>query len=267
MVINLKVNKTTGAYACYSNDCFSNKANKLLLYKYLGSLNRFSNNNRFNYKSIVKEYVKPLLITEAVKLATVIKPPKVEIVTKGNLQYTYYYHSNFQRLERIDYLDKSSKKKCFPQHYNKDTYSWHYGISDSFNTFCSQRFNGTVHIVPEGSKNAYKVIQQGYSAFSFQQYNEVEITNGLQQINPSTVILLLDNDLVSLPKQNKVRDIAWKLGISTITIDIKDLWVIADIKEDCVKGADIYDLLMIKPYIDLKNLINTYISDKKKSIS
>lgn len=260
MVINLKVNKNTGAYACYSNDCFSNKTNRLLLYKYLGSLNRF-NNNRFSYKNIVKEYAVPKLITNTVKLATVIKTPKVELIVKGNKQFTYYYHSNFQRLERIDFLDKSEKKKCFPQYYNKDIYNWCYGISDSFKPFCSQRFNESVHIVTEGAKNAYKVIQTGYSAFSFQQYNETEITKGLNLIKPSSIILLLDNDLVSLSKQNKIRDIAWKLDINTLTIDIKDLWILANITEDCTKGADIYDLLLIKPDIDLEALINKYISN------
>ena len=175
------------------------------------------------------------------------------------MQYTYYYHSNFQRLERIDYLDKSSKKKCFPQHYNKDTYSWCYGISDSFKPFGSQRFKGSVHIVPEGAKNAYKVIQQGYSAFSFQQYNDVEITKGLELIKPSAIILLLDNDLVSLAKQNKIRDIAWTLNISTLTIDIIDIYDILNIKEKCIKGADIYDLLMYKTDVDLENLVNEYI--------
>lgn len=242
------------------------------MYKHLGSLersseftnNRFSSNSRFNYSSTVKEYVVPKLITTPVKLATVIKQPKVEINIKGNRQYTYYYHSNFQRLERIDTLDKSSKKKCFPQHYNKDTYEWCYGISDSFKPFCSTRFNGSVHIVPEGAKNAYKVIQQGYSALSFQQYNEIEITTGLQQINPSAIILLLDNDVVSLPKQNKIRDIAWKLNITTLTVDIIDIYDILSIKEKCLKGFDIYDLLQQYDNIDLQLLINDYIKCKRK---
>jgi hypothetical protein len=136
-----------------------------------------------------------------------------------------------------------------------------YGISETFKPFCSQRFNGSVHIVPEGAKNAFKVItEQGHSAFSFQQYNEVEITEGLKLIQPSAIVLLLDNDLVSLNKQNKIRDIAWKLNISTLTIDIKELWKLADIEEDCSKGADIYDLLQLRPKINLQELINEYLT-------
>jgi len=261
MTVCFKINKSTGAYSCYSNDCFSNKANKIKLYQHLGSLNRFSS-NRFSYTSTIKEFIPPKLITEHIKLATVIEKPLIEIIIDGNLQYTYYYHSDTQRIQRIDYLDKSDKKKVFPQHYDNE---WVYGISETFAPFCSKQFKGEVHIVPEGAKSSYKVIERGYNAFSFQQYNEIEITKGLEQIKPKAIVVLLDNDLVSNNKQKKITDIAWKLGINTLTIDIKDLWSLADIKDECVKGADIYDLLVLRPNIDLQGIINEYRSRKDSS--
>lgn len=83
------------------------------------------------------------------------------------------------------------------------------------------------------------------------------------------MIVIADNDVVGIKKAELVQSCCWKKGIAANVIDIKELWKLADIEEECKKGADIYDLLersnkrpvsIHKPDIDLEDLINNYIN-------
>ena len=141
-----------------------------------------------------------------------------------------------------------------------NSYSWCYGISETLIPFCSLRFTEGCHIVTEGAKNAYRVIQTGYSAISFQTYSNEEITNGLKLLNPKQLIIVADNDATGMLKASKVKEASWKLNIEALIIDIKELWKLADIQKECFISADIEDLLNLKN-IDLEKTINNAIQN------
>lgn len=143
-----------------------------------------------------------------------------------------------------------------------NSYEWLYGISETLKPFCSLRYEGKCHILTEGCKNAYKVIQKGYNAIAFQTYSNEEIVYGLKLIDPKQLVIIADNDNIGLIKANKVKEASWKLGIEAIVIDIKELWKLAEIKEACSSGSDIEDLINLKPSIDLEVLINNYVCSR-----
>lgn len=254
----LKINLHTGAYSCYSNYCFSKdtynyKYNKYLLYK---QLEVDSNNiDRFKYTSTVKEYIEPKLITNELKLATVIKQPKY---TKQNNITTYYY-DNYHRVIRTD-LD--NKKTFLPQYYDLEQYQWINGKDGLWKAFKPIKYSLGTILALEGEGNVLACCSLGIASFTFRTYTPDEIDYALKDVKCNNVITIADNDLIGIKKAKLVQERCWKLSIACDVIETKELWLFADITKDCIGGSDLKDIIDLKPSIDLEVLINNYVCSR-----
>lgn len=121
------------------------------------------------------------------------------------------------------------------------------------------KYTSGILICNEGEKAVVACTDNNIAAFTFRTYTESEILYALDYIKCTGVIVIADNDVVGIKKAELVQSCCWKKGIAANVIDIKDLWKLADISKECVKGNDIYDLLMYKPDVDIEHLINEYI--------
>ena len=122
--------------------------------------------------------------------------------------------------------------------------------------FTALRYSSGTLICNEGEKSVVACTDNNIAAFTFRTYTEAEILYALDYVNCNGVIVIADNDVVGIKKAELVQECCWRKSIVANVIDIKELWELAEISEECIKGADIYDLLIIKPDVDLENLIN-----------
>lgn len=125
--------------------------------------------------------------------------------------------------------------------------------------FQSLKYTSGVLVCNEGEKAVVACTDNNIAAFTFRTYTEAEILYALDYVKCTGVIVIADNDVVGIKKAQLVQECCWKKNILANVIDIKDLWKLAYISEDCTKGADIYDLLIYKPEVDLEKLINIII--------
>lgn len=217
-----KVNKKTGAYACYNlSRCTSEEIRKKL---------KLKKSERKTIPKKLQEWFfnindEDIIFSKALKLKFPLHTCKFyydfnKIKVKSKKEYTY--------LSVIEDVIIPSKINSYWNVY-----------------FPVQEFTEGFFICVEGEKDVNTLLSLGYSSFTFPTYSEGEIKYGLNKLVElekfKGVVILNDNDLIGLQKAKTVEYYCSEFKIPYKFVDISSLIDFYNVESK--RGMDITDVI------------------------
>lgn len=241
---NLKLNKRTGAYKCFTGYCDNNG-----IRSHLG----LNSGYKGDYRAIsVANIIKPVTTTakfKPIKCAN-YEPAKKRIL--GGRTITHYIYNEKTQVERVDYYGGERKKECYPKYLSGNV--WKYGASPEFTLFNSRyigKDSGLV-LMAEGEKTADTLTYfSNYLTLSPPPFgwNEDYISRNLLNPNIQAVLYLPDYDEAGNKKAGIVQRACWMVNIPCLIFKYDNL--------SMNDGEDVVDL--IERDINVKELIDEFI--------
>jgi hypothetical protein len=243
----LKINKNTGSYACYTNECHLGFPNKIR--DKLFTPNAFNAKNSFSNKSLkvtkIVDVVKPkkdFSNVEATNFLTSIKFEKPKSIRNLDKLLTYFDYGQFN-VVRIDYFDIYRDKNQFYQHTDREGNL----IDDipkqltSLPIYKKDYISDCILFV-EGEKCATITQKLGFNCITIPTflYNSVYLPKVFSFLSKKVknILVLNDNDDVGRKKAKDICLYGWKYGINTDVLDIVKYYS----QYQHIQGFDIYDL-------------------------
>lgn len=228
----LKINKNTGSYKCYANNCLSKDIRNAI-----NPINSYSPANLYDHNLYYVEKLRPepiLLPTPYIFSSTA----SISFAKKISPNEIHYYYSDTQRIQRIISQDK---KKVYPQYFKDNT--WIYGKgNDRWSLYAEELLLSAKHyiLIVEGEKCADVLLSLGYIAttpnsFSFtREYLE----NKFRDLKLNGVLYLSDNDEAGKIKQDLVLDACWINNIPASALNIAKV-----VGKSHISGYDVVDAI------------------------
>jgi hypothetical protein len=227
----LKINNSTGTFACYANQC---SAKKILFKLGIIQVGKAKSNEQVlkKFKAKHNRTILPLdLHKEKIsKSYNSIDKLSSNKFTYSEKCYKLKFISNGEKLI-IPYENgvKGKQSKWIP-----------------YLPIFSDDFSSPNFICVEGEKDVLTLINKlNYTAFTFAYYNSEEIKYGLNYLkntfNLQGLLIINDNDIIGIKKSKDVENVAKNMNIKTKIIYIKDMAEYYNIPT--YRGFDISDLL------------------------
>lgn len=247
----LKINKLSGAYSCYANECQgynleSNKIRNLLNRKTVFSSSVFKTPAR-KYLNLPITVDKNPLTTPITSFLSELPYTKPKVNKTSDRKYTYYRYSNKFTNIRCD----SKEGKFFSPQWTESTDNVILSIPPTLiseHSIYQARYLQPSIVIVEGEKSATTLHYLGIAGISF--ISAIYSNNYLNRFiyflksnyNVQSVIVLSDNDKTGYKKGTDVLHYCWHNGLEAGILNIASLF--DDYKE--VSGFDIYDAVRLK---------------------
>lgn len=263
---NLKVNKLSGAYACYTNHCEGNRQdiNTNKIRNLLNKPSPFKQRSPFSLSSLFSnenqkrliEVVKPKAIScESSAFSTNVawtRPRQKQV--NGSILTCYQYTDTF-RIIRVDYL---GKKTIHMEYLDMDKGKWQVGLPCKIpNKLCYRpEYLQPNIVVVEGEKCAAVAQRIGLAAICIPYfiYSEGYLNRYVSQLASDckleNVLVLADNDDVGRKKAKTLATYFWKYNVGSTILNLAPFLG----KQD-TPGYDIYDAVIDKK-IRVSNIIS-----------
>lgn len=257
----LKINKLSGAYSCYTNNCQSNpyRSIRQALYIDHGSIRQSSVfAPKYHSKPRLVDIVKPIKLenVDPTSFLTDQSSDLPKIVTTSEATYTHYSYDTFQVVRRDSYEGKSFHFEYLDE--NKNVVK---EIPTQLDLpFYQVKFIQPNIVIVEGEKCATIAQQLGLAAITLpaflysERYLDRTIAK-LKLLGVTGVLCLQDNDLAGFAKSDLIQKYLWKHKIPTKVVNIVNLFT----EYVNILGFDIYDAYVNK--LISKSTIINFIQD------
>lgn len=247
----LKINKLSGAYSCYANEC---QGHDLASNKIRELLNRQSVFKSTVFKVPARKYLNLSITVSSNPITASLSsflstqeyiPPKCN--KTADKKYTYYKYSDKFTNIRCD----TSEGKFFSPQWTESTGDVIVSIPASLvseHSIYQSRYLQPSIVIVEGEKSATTLQYLGIAGISF--VSAIYSNNYLNRFiyflkttyNIQSVIVLSDNDSIGTKKGTDVLHYCWHNGIEAGILNIATLF--EEYKD--VAGFDVYDAVRLK---------------------